>query len=319
MGYIHLTTYERGKIEAYRLEGKTTREIGAILGRHHSTIARELKRHTNNTPGTTYNAETADMQYRISKSRCGAKSKWTESKALHISDRLKKTGSPEQIAGREGKELNISCSTIYRWLYDGLLPDVNPNNLRHKGKRRRPVETRGKFNVGTSIRKRPKEVRKRKSFGHWEADTMVSSRGKSKGCLATFAERKSRLYLTFKMPNRSSKLMTKAIKHAYSLFPKETFKTITSDRGKEFSCYSEIESSLDVGFYFADPYSTWQRGTNENSNGLLREFYPEKTDFAKVATEDLITSLQLINNRPRKCLGWKTPLEVFVEEVSHVT
>lgn len=223
------------------------------------------------------------------------------------------TWSPEQIVGRDYQE-KLSFKTIYNWIYEGIL-NVPLQVLRHKGKGRQPQETRGKFNIGRSISKRPKSVRNRQEFGHWELDTMVSSRGKSKGCLATFAERKSRLYLAFLIPNRTKDAMHNAIEQLTSNLPDHALKSFTSDRGKEFACSPDVEAS-GIDFYFADAYSAWQRGTNENSNGLMREFFPKKTDLAKVSETELFTALWLMNNRPRKCLNYQTPLEKFMHETS---
>ena len=149
--------------------------------------------------------------------------------------------------------------------------------------------------------------------------SMVSSRGKSKGCFATFVERKSRLYTALKMPDRTADSMEKAIYQLHGTLPAGAFKTGTTDRCKEFACYRSIEENLKLPLYFADPYSSWQRGSNENSNGLLREFYPKKTDLAQVDEKQLIHCLFLINSRPRKCLGWKSPIQVFLHEVAHLT
>ena len=132
-----------------------------------------------------------------------------------------------------------------------------------------------------------KKSKKKEVFGHWELDSVVSSRGGSKACLATFVELKTGFYIAVKM----------------------------EDRGKEFSCWEEVEK-MGIDFYFADPYCSWQRGCNENSNGLLREFYPKKTDISKIDTEDLIRTLMLINSRPRKCLNYATPFEKFLHEIS---
>lgn len=177
----------------------------------------------------------------------------------------------------------LSFKTIYCWIYQGLLVKQDLTVLRYKGKHRKPRETRGRFNVGKSIRERPKEVKTRKTFGHWELDTIVSSRGKSKGCFATFVERKTRFYTAIKMPNRAAKSMESAISFLLDKLPDGAFKTATVDRGKEFSCYSNIEKNSEIQVYFADPYSSWQRGSNENGNGLLREFFPKQTDLAKVS------------------------------------
>ena len=125
-----------------------------------------------------------------------------------------------------------------------------------------------------------KEVRNRETFGHWELDTVVSSRGKSKGCLATFLERKTRFYLAFKIPNRTAKAMFLAIKQLCKLFPKEILKTFTSDRRKEFACYPLVEN-LGISFFFADTYSSWQRGSNENATGLLTKWmFPKENRFS---------------------------------------
>jgi IS30 family transposase len=172
--------------------------------------------------------------------------------------------------------------------------------------------------VGTPISQRPREIRKRETFGHWELDTVVSSRGKSKACVATFLERKSRLYLALKMPDRTAHSMEVACGVVASQFPSTAFRSATVDRGKEFACYASLERHLQMKVYFADPYSSWQRGSNENGNGLLREFFPKGHDFANVTDEDLAHSIQLINHRPRKCLGWKSAHEAFMTEVSHL-
>ena len=119
------------------------------------------------------------------------------------------------------------------------------------------------------------------------------------------------------MKDRSKDSMFKAIKKLCNSLPKESLKSFTSDRGKEFDCYDEVEK-LGIDFYFADPYSAWQRGSNENSNGLLREYYPKKTDLAEISIEELIENLMELNNRPRKCLNYRTPFELFLHELSLV-
>ena len=144
-------------------------------------------------------------------------------------------------------------------------------------------------------------------------DTVVSSRGKSKGCLATFLERKTRFYLAFKIPDRTAKSMFLAIKQLCKLFPKEALKTFTSDRGKEFACYPLVEN-LGISFFFAGAYRSWQRGSNENANGLLREYFPKKTDLATISDKVLNKALDDINHRPRKCLAYRTVCESLEDE-----
>lgn len=314
MSYTHITTFERGSIAAYLENGYSYRKIAEILNRHHSTIAREINRNGL----LKYDAEAAHKLYEYRRQKSIPKGKYNEILDKEVTDKLNQTWSPEQIANTVTLD-KVSFKTIYNWIYNGKIVKGNLKVLRQKGKRHQPAETRGKFTIGESIHKRPKEVKKREEFGHWELDTMVSSRGESKGCFATFVERKSRLYTAIKTPDRAAESMETAIKYLYSILPKGAIKTATTDRGKEFGCYDNIKRDLNLTLYFADPYSSWQRGSNENSNGLLREFYPKKTDLAKVNQKELTHNLFLINSRPRKCLGWKSPIQVFLREVSHLT
>ncbi|CUM83827.1 IS30 family transposase [Turicibacter sanguinis] len=313
MSYKHLNTFERTRIEVLSKMGYSTRQIAQQLNRHHSTIARELKRNTQKT----YQAELAEELAGQRRLSCRCPEKKSEQVIQTIQHYLKLTWSPEQISNTVLKGV-LSFKTIYRWIYDETILLGDLSCLRQKGKRRKPRETRGRFNIGTSIHQRPKEVKRRETFGHWELDTVVSSRGKSKGCLATFVERQTRFYVAIKIENRSATEMYRAISELYKLFPKDTFKTYTVDRGKEFACYSKVEADLKVPVYFADAYSSWQRGSNENANGLLREFFPKKTDLARVSDEEINEALCLINHRPRKCLGWKTSFELFHEKLSHL-
>ncbi|WP_175616083.1 IS30 family transposase [Piscibacillus halophilus] len=314
MSYQHLTTFERARIETLLDHGYSLRDIAKSLKRSPSTLSRELKRNSSNTE---YKSEAAHDQYKKRRLNCGRSGKWSKDLADNINQKLELTWSPEQIS-KGALQGSISFKTIYRWIYQGLVVNKDLQVLRQKGKRQKPRETRGRFNVGTSIHKRPKEIRKRKTFGHWELDTVVSSRGNSKGCFATFVERKTRWYIAIQMPNRSAHSMEWAIKDLSQMLPSGAFKTATVDRGKEFACYTNIEKDTDIKIYFAEPYSSWQRGSNENANGLLREFFPKKTDLAKVSYTELEQALYLINNRPRKCLDWKSTHEAFQEELLHL-
>lgn len=257
MSYHHLTITERIKIETYLELGLKPSHIAKKLEVNRSTISRELKRCQG-----TYSAESAQKHYNQRAKHKGRKSICTPNLKYEIESQLKASWSPEQISGRYQREQRpmVSFKTIYNWLYKGLI-SCDLTVLRRKGKSRQPRETRGKFTIGTPISKRPKEVKKRESVGHWELDTVVSSRGKSKGCLATFVE------------------------------------------------------NLGIDFYFADAYSSWQRGSNENSNGLLREYFPKKTDLALISDEDLFSALFAINHRPRKCLGYRTSFEALLSEL----
>lgn len=317
MSYTHLSIVERSKLEILHQQGKSARVIAQELGRHHGTISRELRR---NAQQESYQAERSQEDYCQRRTASVPNGKWTPELASIIEKKLQATWSPEQIVGRlrqEGKPM-VCYKTIYRWLYAGRLMKGLFTVLRHKGKRQKAVETRGKFVVGRPLSQRPKEVRSRESFGHWELDTIVSGRGKSKGCVATFIERKTRLYTAILMPDRTAQSMEIAFGVVASPYPTGVFQTATADRGKEFACYAKLEASHGVPIYFADPYSSWQRGSSENANGLLREFFPKGTDFAQVSNSHLVHALNLINHRPRKCLRWRTAHESFAEELSHL-
>lgn len=318
MSYTHLTINERTKIETLFQLGFSARAIALHIRRHHSTVSRELNRMT--SLSSTYEATDAQEDYQHKRMNSKPKGKFTPIRAHHLTQALAATWSPEQMEGRlklEQPQHAVSFKTIYRWIYEGKLVEGNTIFLRHKGKRRKPRETRGRFNLGRSIRQRPRDVKQRETFGHWELDTVVSSRGKSKGCLATFIERKTRYYYAVKMPDRSASSM----EHAVATVLEELtlpMLSATVDRGKEFACHENLLEEHGLTVYFADPYSSWQRGSNENANGLLREFYPKRYDLNTVDQAELEFALDLINRRPRKCLNWKTSHEAIMEELSHL-
>ena len=190
-----------------------------------------------------------------------------------------------------------SWRTIYRWIYEKYLVKGNLKVLRRKGKSHGVKETRGKYSKGKSIRKRDKSVYSRQEAGHWEADTVVSGQGKSKACFATLAERKTRFYIAVKLPDKKREPWKTPLYRA-SAFPPQLVKTITCDRGTEFANWRRIEERLHCDVYFTDPYCVVQKGTNENLNGLLREFYPKGRNLSRVAPATLKRNLALINARP---------------------
>ena len=212
MSYHHLTTYERSRVDTLHELGYSHRRIALSVGRHRSCIDREIKR---NIAATPYQAEAAEQNYRKRRMNSKPKGKLCANMVSIIEEKLQETWSPEQIANTVtlGK---VSFKTIYNWLYQGKLSHVKEAVLRQKGKRQKPAEKRGKFAVGMPISKRPSDVKNREVFGHWELDTMVSSRGKSKGCFATFVERKSRLYTALIIPDRTADSMEKAIRLLHS-------------------------------------------------------------------------------------------------------
>jgi len=312
MSYHHFSICERAKIEELSKLGYSSRQIGNRINRHHSNVARELKRYGEKK---NYKAETAQSNYERKRANSKPKGKWSKELSELLKEKLKATWSPEQIANTATLG-ELSFKTIYHWLYKGKIDGISILELRRKGKKR-SCKNLAFFARGTSIRKRPKEVYSRETFGHWELDTVVSGIGKG-GCFATFAERKTRFYTAIKMPDRTADSMESAIKTLYKSLPEKAFLTATTDRGGEFACFENIKNDLELILYFADPYCPHQRGSNEYGNGLLREFYPKKTDLGAVCQQELNHNLFLINNRPRKCLNWFSPIQVFLHELSHL-
>ena len=315
MSYHHFTIEERCCLREFYNKGYSYRKIAELLGRNVSSISREIMRNKsfmNVKPA--YYPHTAQKKYLLRRSYCHRGMFQDQEKIDYIKEKLLLTWSPEQIANTPCELKMPSTRTIYRWIYERYV-DVNLKVLRRKGKSRGKKETRGKFNLGKTIRKRDKSVYKRQEFGHWEADTVVSGRGKSKACFATLAERKTRYYIAIKMPNRNADTMAKAIISALSQFPSDAVKTITCDRGTEFANWQTIEKELNCSVYFADPYCAWQKGTNENLNGLLREFYPKGKNLSRVIPVTLKKNLALINARHKKVLNFNNPLDLFNDSI----
>ena len=321
MSYTHFTIGERCCLREFYKKGYSYRKIAKLLGRNVSSVSRELRRnctHMYDTP--KYYPHTAQKKSNLRRSYCHRGMFWSEELIKYIEEKLLATWSPEQIANAPSPFAKMpSARTIYRWIYDKYLLNGNLKVLRRKGKSHLGKETRGKFNLGKSIRKRDKSVYKRKEAGHWEADTVVSGQGKSKTCFAMLAERKTRLYLAMKIPDRKADTMAAAIISMLSEIPGELVKTITCDRGSEFANWQTIEKKLNCDVYFADPYCAWQKGTNENSNGLLREFYPKGRNLSRVSPKTLLRNLSLINNRSRKCLNYISAQDSFNLELQNLS
>ena len=320
MSYKHFSIEERCCLREYYKKGYSYRKIAKLLGRNVSSVSRELRRnctHMYDIP--TYYPQTAQKKCDLRRSYCHRGMFWSAELLRYIETKLLATWSPEQIARSPSPFAKMpSWRTIYRWIYQRYLLNGNLKVLRRKGKSHGEKETRGKFNLGKSIRKRDKSVYKRKEAGHWEADTVVSGRGKSKACFATLAERKTRFYIAMKIPDKKAETMAAAIVKMLSAFPPELVKTITCDRGTEFANWQTIEKQLHCNVYFADPYCAWQKGTNENSNGLLREFYPKGRNLSRVSPKTLLRNLALINARPRKCLNYISAQDSWNAELKNL-
>lgn len=307
--YLRLTLEERYQISALKESGCSIRGIGRTLKRSASTISRELRRNS----GKAYKPKQAHKKAQSKRAKVGPSKRVDDEAADLIADGLLRQWSPEQIAGRLALQgVTLSHEVIYQYIYEdyregGCLFEY----LRRSRKWRRTHKaTRNFKNVGKRtytnwIDKRPKIVDERCRLGDFERDSVL---GVFRGpLLLTIVDRASRLTKICKIERINSQLTHYA---TVNLLKDMKVETITNDNGPEFSSYHLTEKALNANVYFNHPYSSWQRGTNENTNGLIRQFYPKGTDFNKVTNEAIQALEDALNNRPRKCLGFKTPLEV---------
>ena len=330
--YHHLSINEREMILILYTEGKGIRTIAREIRRSAATVSREIKR--NSLGERNYSAIEAQKRYNERRTKCRRHRLLSNEKLQETVKRLflDLQWSPEQISNRLGYEnslFRISCTTIYRGIYMGLLDAQAPRcfkgkqgavrKLRHRGKKRHrngTVETRGKIVISNRIEERPDEANGRQTIGHWEVDTLAGKTGSA--CLVTITDRCSRYLLAGKISKKYSVLVAEKMIDLLSAIPKKKRKSITPDRGKEFSQHTAVTKAVNgVQFYFADPHAPWQRGTNENTNGLLREYLPKSFDIAFSSDNEIAAFVNKINFRPRKCLGWKSPHEVFFNHLLH--
>ena len=307
------------RYELYRLHeaGKAVREIGRLMGRSASTISRELRR--NALPRGEYKPGSAD---RIALSRCRRLSRIERLSPLrtYVGDRLAMGWSPEQIAGRlrlEGSEHTVGTETIYRFIYR---PRMKPEKLhrflprakatrgrRYFKRRREPIPGR------RSIHQRPDAVEDRQEFGHWEGDLMQFHT--QRGNLLTLCERKTRFSAAAPLKTKTATETDAALQTALGALPPEARRTISFDNGPEFALHQDLTTALGTEVFFCDPHSPWQRGTIENTNGIFRRDMPRKTDISGYSARDIDDLTWGINSTPRKCLGFQTPAEAFLDNL----
>lgn len=310
--YTHFTLSERNSLQQLLSEDKSYREIARILGRDASTISREVERNFSKKK-KRYNAWRATTLYIIRRKKCVRKHKIQPNTDLYkyIVKCINQFWSPETIANRcKMLGFSISTSTIYRALKENRLIGISrKTHLRRRGKKitndRKKCVT---IHPVHTIHERPQAVEAKARLGDFEGDTVYG--GVGKGCAVTFVDRKSKLLVAAIAPNREKETIRKAFSKAFSLMEYSIpIKTITLDNGSEFADFINIEADLQTTIYFADPHSPWQRGLNENTNDILRFFYPKGTNFLTVSEEEFQNVIHLINSRPRKCLGYLSPLE----------
>lgn len=331
--YTHLTDIERGQIAAYIEQGLSQRKIAEKMGRNVSTISREIKRgsvqqiDTHRNSFTKYFPDVGSRVYEENRRNCGSHStimKGWEFIEFAEEKILKEKWSPDAVVGyaKRSKKFEYipSTKTLYNWIDEGKLTIKNIDlemKLRRstKGEKSR----KNKKILGRSIEERPESIETREEFGHWEIDTVLGHKSKD-DALLTLVERKTRHEIIRRIPSKSAEAVTEAMRDIFAEYSEvqHIFKSITADNGSEFSELSNQGNELQIDVYFAHPYASWERGSNERHNGLIRRFI-KKGQPIHAYTDDQIAKVEdWMNTLPRKILGYQTPAEAFAEFVDCV-
>lgn len=317
-GYKQLGLQERDRIAELKCLGHTVTEIAEVLGRSKGTISRELRR--NATPAyRVYLSHRAHERAVKRKREAGQRPRLKNDQVVwYVRARLAEDWSPELIAGRIGRDLpgqSISHEAIYQYIYhpgtrgrEELIGSLARRHLKRKPKGVGRKERKTKIPNRVPIEERPVSADNRSRFGHWEGDSLVSR--KSVSALCTLVERKSRYTMLSRLTRKSAKLTRDAVIERLEPLRPKARRTLTLDNGTENARHEEITEAIGTKCFFARPYASWQRGTIENVNGLVRRYFPKGTDFGKITDDQVAWVESRINNRPRKCLGYKTPNEV---------
>ena len=321
-----LTLTEREEISRAMAEGRSIRSIASRLGRAASTVSRELRR---NGGRASYRASDADSAAwaRALRPKCCKLAK-NRILAKIVTDKLRSMWSPEQIAGwleqayPYDESLRVSHETIYRTLFiqaRGALKNELLQHLRRtRGMRRsrhhtQKTDIHGQITGAVWISERPASVEDRAVPGHWEGDLMF---GSSNSQIATLVERQTRYLMLVKLAAKDTETVVDALIKNTRKLPQELYKSLTWDRGKEMAAHKRFTLATDIQVYFCDPRSPWQRGSNENTNGLLRQYMPKGIDISSYSQAKLNAVARQLNERPRKTLGYQTPAEMFSQTVA---
>ncbi len=315
--FSHLSLYEREQLFVYKQQGKCLREIGRLLDRDHSVISRELKRNSNpHEHMRGYIGTLAHQQAKDRKKNSGKRPRLKHADLQkYVQEKMKIGWTPEIIASQVSvvfQGFSISHEAIYQYVYaqwpEGIIYLPHSRKKRYakrysNRKNRAPIPNR------TDIDLRPEKATNRKEVGHWESDTLESDR--SRVVYNVIEERVSRLVKITGLENKKAASTKEAVIKRLASLPKKARKSITYDNGSENYYHQEINSVLKTKSYFCKPYHSWEKGAIENTNGLIRRFIPKKTDLANFSQEQLDQIEYLLNHRPRKCLGFKTPYQVL--------
>jgi len=315
--YTQLTSDERDLIAVHHANGFNISDIAKMLNRNKSTISRELTRNSSKTT-KTYLSNQAQKRAEKRKKQAATKEELKCHKIRNfVKNKLKEGYSPEIIAGElalDPSNLKISHESIYLYIYKKR-PDLVQYLARSHKKRFKRIPKANKKNNRIPNRifidQRPDEINDRSQFGHWESDTVVSRQ--SKVALAVSIERISKLVKIKKIKQNKADMFSRAIIRRMKRLPSHSRRSITYDNGSENALHEFINDQLNTDSYFCNPYHSWEKGSVENVIGLIRRFFPKKTDFAKITHKRIKEIEFLLNNRPRKCLGFKTPNQVFLE------
>lgn len=318
MKYHHLTREERYLIGQEKSTGASLRAIARKTGRSPSSISRELRRNADRSSGRyRYDKAHSYAQTRLRKARSGPNFSPDDLALVH--QRLHDRWSPEQISGRLAlhEQLKISTSSVYRLIDKDkrqggqLWRSTRRLSLRYR-KGYRKADSRGRLRNKPALSTRPIDVNLRHAFGHWEGDTVMGRDGHH--CLLTLVERKTRYVRIIKLPARRAVEVNQALSKELDFLGTLDIRSITLDNGTEFHGYAELQERFGTAFFFAQPYHSWERGTNENTNGLIRQYLPKGMCFRDLTQPDCDAIELALNNRPRKILGYRTPLEAYIRE-----
>ena len=320
MSYAHLTRDERNVIYRMRFLGHSDAEIARCLGCHRSTIGRECRR--NAGPDGRYSADSAQTWANVRRRAHLRRPKTGDPRLMaYVDDRLRERWSPEQIAGRlaahppaDLEGCSICHTTIYRsiWSDPERAREFRPFLRIASKPRRKPYgkpSRQGQILGKRSIETRPAAANERRRLGDWEGDTIL---GKGhRGVVVTCVDRASRYTIARKVEACATQPVTEQLQQTIRRLPDEKRQSLTLDNGREFARPLELEKKLQLPIYFAHPYHSWERGTNENTNGLLRQYMPKGSDLTEVSPQELAGYVRQLNHRPRQCLGFHTAFEVF--------
>jgi transposase, IS30 family len=315
MLYRQITAAERYTLGLLRQRGLHSAAIARVLGRHRSTIGREVERNRAHSDGT-YRPQLADWYACGRRSRSRRNRQFTAADWAQIQELLREDWSPDQVAGwlRRFRLLAISHETIYRYIWaDKAAGGTLHQHLRGARKQRRKrygrYDSRGRLAGKRSIAERPPIVATRQEFGHWEADTMLGA-SQAGPCVLSLVERKTGYLLLGQLRQRISAAVNARAQQLIAAQP-HPVRTITVDNGTEFHEYARLERATATRFYFATPHHAWERGTNENTNGLVRQYLPKRQSMAHLTQHDCNRIAAKLNRRPRKRLGYRTPEECY--------